>query len=49
VLQKLWSEEHVIAFACGERTLRLRPALSMTAEDVDAGCDAMNRVVGSLA
>jgi L-lysine 6-transaminase len=37
VLQKLWSEEHVIAFACGERTLRLRPALSMTAEDAKAG------------
>ena len=49
VLKKLWSEEHVIAFGCGERTLRLRPALSMTAEDVDAGCDAMSRVVGSLA
>ncbi|MGO9963067.1 MAG: L-lysine 6-transaminase [Acidimicrobiales bacterium] len=49
VLQKLWAEEHVIAFGCGERTLRLRPALSMTPEDVDAGCDALSRVVGSLA
>ena len=49
VLQKLWADEHVIAFGCGERTLRLRPALSMTAEDVDAGCDAMGRVVASLA
>jgi L-lysine 6-transaminase len=49
VLEKLWSEEHVIAFGCGERTLRLRPPLSMTAEDLDAGCAAMSRVVGSLA
>jgi L-lysine 6-transaminase len=48
VLTMLWSEEHVIAFGCGERTLRLRPALSMTADEVDAGCDAMNRVVGRL-
>jgi L-lysine 6-transaminase len=48
VLTMLWSEEHVIAFGCGERTLRLRPALSMTADEVDAGCDAMNRVLGRL-
>jgi len=48
VLAALWREEHVIAFGCGERTLRLRPALSMTSEEVDAGCDALNRVVGRL-
>ena len=48
VLTTLWREEHVIAFGCGERSLRLRPALSMTADEVDAGCDAMNRVVGRL-
>ena len=48
VLTMLWSEEHVVAFGCGERTLRLRPALSMTADEVDAGCDAMNRVLGRL-
>jgi len=49
LLTSLWQEEHVIAFGCGERTLRLRPALSMTAEDVDAGCDAFYRAVGRLA
>ena len=49
VLTTLWGEEHVVAFGCGERTLRLRPALSMTADEVDAGCDALNRVVGRLA
>jgi L-lysine 6-transaminase len=48
VLTTLWREEHVIAFGCGERSLRLRPALSMTADEVDAGCDALNRVVGRL-
>ena len=48
VLTTLWGEEHVVAFGCGERTLRLRPALSMTADEVDAGCDALNRVVGRL-
>jgi L-lysine 6-transaminase len=49
VLTTLWREEHVIAFGCGERTLRLRPALSMSPDDVDAGCDAMHRVLGRLA
>jgi L-lysine 6-transaminase len=48
VLATLWREEHVIAFGCGECTLRLRPALSTTADEVDAGCDALNRVVGRL-
>ncbi len=48
VLATLWREEHVIAFGCGERSLRLRPALSMTSEEVDAGCDALNRVIGRL-
>ncbi|MGD1012290.1 MAG: L-lysine 6-transaminase [Acidimicrobiales bacterium] len=48
LLSALWNDEHVIAFGCGERTLRLRPALSMTAEEVDAGCDAMGRVLSKL-
>ena len=48
VITALWREEHVIAFGCGERTLRLRPALSMTVDEVDAGCDALNRVVSRL-
>jgi L-lysine 6-transaminase len=48
VLATLWREEHVIAFGCGEATLRLRPALSTTADEVDEGCDALDRVVGRL-
>ena len=48
-LSALRSEEHVLALACGERSLRMRPALSMTEEEADLGCDALQRVVGRLA
>jgi L-lysine 6-transaminase len=48
-LTRLREDEHVLALACGERSLRVRPALSMTADEVDSGCDALNRVVGRLA
>jgi L-lysine 6-transaminase len=48
-LMRLRQEEHVLALACGERSLRVRPALSMTAEEVDLGCDALHRVLGRLA
>ena len=37
-LAALRHSEHVLALACGERSLRFRPALSMPAEDVDLGC-----------
>ncbi|MGH9296590.1 MAG: L-lysine 6-transaminase, partial [Acidimicrobiales bacterium] len=46
VLAALRTEEHVIALACGDRTIRFRPALSVTIEEIDAGCDALGRVLG---
>jgi L-lysine 6-transaminase len=45
VLTALRTSEHVIALACGERTLRVRPALSITSEEIDLGCDAFGRVL----
>ncbi|MGC9961368.1 MAG: L-lysine 6-transaminase [Acidimicrobiales bacterium] len=45
VLTALRTSEHVIALACGERTLRVRPALSITTEEIDLGCDALGRVL----
>ena len=48
-LTALRRDEHVLALGCGERSLRFRPALSMTTEEVDLGCDALDRVVGQLA
>jgi L-lysine 6-transaminase len=48
LLTSLRVSEHVLTLACGERTLRFRPALSVTAADVDHGCDALARVVQKL-
>lgn len=47
-LVKLRDCEHVLALPCGERSLRFRPALSMSPEEVDLGCDAVARVVKGL-
>jgi L-lysine 6-transaminase len=48
-LAALRRDEQVLALSCGELSLRMRPALSMTTEEVDLGCDALDRVVGQLA
>jgi len=48
-LTALRIDEHVLALPCGRRSLRFRPALSISAEEVDSGCDALDRVVGRLA
>src|SRR5271165_3363077 len=43
VVARLRRSEHVLALGCGERSLRFRPALSMTSDEVDLGCDALER------
>ncbi len=48
VLTSLRSTEHVLALSCGERTLRFRPALSITTQEIDHGCDALGRVLRKL-
>jgi L-lysine 6-transaminase len=48
VLTSLRTDEHVLALSCGERTLRVRPALAVTASEIDHGCDALARVVQKL-
>lgn len=45
VLTSLRSTERVIALACGERSLRFRPSLAATIDEVDLGCDALSRVL----
>jgi len=49
VVTSLRSTEQVLALACGERTLRVRPALSITEAEIDYGCDAIGRVLRKLA
>jgi len=47
-LGALRADEHVLALACGDRSIRFRPALSISADDVDLGCDSLDRVLGGL-
>jgi L-lysine 6-transaminase len=49
VVTSLRSTEHVLALSCGERTLRVRPALSVTEAEIEQGCDAIGRVLRKLA
>jgi L-lysine 6-transaminase len=48
VLRQLREEEKVLALPCGERSLRFRPALSVTAEELAVGLAALDRCLGRL-
>jgi L-lysine 6-transaminase len=48
ILGHLRAREHVIALPCGERTVRFRPALSITTDELDHGCDALVRVLSGI-
>lgn len=48
VLQQLREDEHVMALSCGERSVRFRPALSVSAEEIDRGCAALGRVLEKM-
>jgi L-lysine 6-transaminase len=41
----LREDEHVLALPCGERSIRFRPSLAVTQEEIDVGCDALHRVL----
>jgi L-lysine 6-transaminase len=43
LLHRLYRDEHVIALPCGELTLRLRPNLAITADQVDIAITAIDR------
>jgi len=49
VLVDLFEREHVIALACGERSVRFRPALVVTADEVDEAVAALERSVARVA
>ncbi|MHB8457639.1 MAG: L-lysine 6-transaminase [Acidimicrobiales bacterium] len=44
-VRALRENERVIALACGDRSIRFRPALSVTSGEIDHGCDALGRVL----
>ncbi len=45
ILQCIRDDEHVLMLGCGERSIRFRPALSVTTAEIDLGCDAFERVL----
>ncbi len=45
IVTSLRETEQVIALACGDRSIRFRPALSVRREEIDHGCDALGRVL----
>jgi L-lysine 6-transaminase len=48
VVTRLREDEHVIMLGCGATSLRLRPALSVTADELDRAVDALDRVLRTL-
>lgn len=48
VIAELYEREQVIVLACGERSVRLRPALSVSNDEIDEALAALGRVIGSV-
>ena len=48
VASKLLASEQVLMLGCGERSLRFRPALTVSTDELDTGVDALDRVLDSL-
>ncbi|MBO0813216.1 MAG: L-lysine 6-transaminase [Microlunatus sp.] len=48
VLNRLRDQEHVLALPCGERSIRFRPALTVTEDELDEAADALDRVVAGV-
>jgi L-lysine 6-transaminase len=48
VLQRLRDDEHVLALPCGERSVRFRPALSVTEDELRTALDALGRVLDGV-
>jgi L-lysine 6-transaminase len=47
-VRRLRTEEHVIALPCGERSVRFRPALSITQDELAVALRALDRVLAGL-
>src|SRR5215813_5036282 len=46
---RLMREEHVILLPCGERSIRFRPALDVTGQELEFGLAALDRTLTTLA
>jgi L-lysine 6-transaminase len=45
---RLYRDEHVMLLGCGERSLRFRPALTVTEDELDRAVDALDRTVKAV-
>ncbi len=48
ILERLMGDEHIIMLGCGERSLRVRPPLTFTSDDIAQAIDALERVLTSV-
>jgi L-lysine 6-transaminase len=48
IVTKLREDEHVMVLGCGTSSLRVRPALTVSTEEIDRGLAALDRVLASL-
>lgn len=48
VTTRLMTEEKVMMLGCGTHTLRFRPSLAVTAEELDTAVDALDRVLSTI-
>jgi L-lysine 6-transaminase len=48
VLKRMYDDEKVIALGCGERSVRFRPSLAITPEELGRAVDALDRVLGAI-
>jgi L-lysine 6-transaminase len=48
VIARLYDDERVLALGCGTRSIRFRPALSITADEIAAALAALDRVLAAL-
>jgi L-lysine 6-transaminase len=49
VVERLRTDEHVIMLGCGTRSLRFRPALTVTEAELAMGVAALDRVLARYA
>jgi L-lysine 6-transaminase len=47
VVSRLRTEQHVLMLACGKNSVRVRPALTVTSEELDRGLAALDDVLGT--
>ena len=48
VLAALQNQEHVLLLGCGTRSVRFRPALTVTESELEAGVAALDRILSKL-